>query len=222
MSSVIVFDLDDTLYLEQDYVKSGFIAVDRFLSTKNVLGFFDLAWQYFSSGGRGDTFNIVLSELSVPFDDSFIKELVSIYREHNPSISLCPDALAILEKLYSNNSLGMITDGFSVTQHNKIQALNLTKYFKKIVVTDDLQENREYWKPHQKAYDLIQEFFDVKHESCLYIGDNETKDFVTAKKLNWKTVCIERPEKVHQHKSSDDAYKADVYLRSLDELEAIL
>lgn len=221
MSSVIVFDLDDTLYLEQDYVKSGFAAVDQFLSARNIHGFFDIAWRHFCDGGRGDTFNIVLTELAVSFDESFIKKLVTVYREHKPAISLCPDALYILEKLYISNSLGLITDGFSVAQHNKIRALNLEKYIKKILVTDDLAENREYWKPHQKPFEIMQEFFGVNHESYVYIGDNEKKDFFAAKKLKWKTVCVERTGKVHQYKSLDDAYKADVYVHSLHELETI-
>ena len=34
MASVIVFDLDDTLYLERDFVRSGFAAVDRWVSDR--------------------------------------------------------------------------------------------------------------------------------------------------------------------------------------------
>lgn len=222
MSSVIVFDLDDTLYLEQDYVKSGFNAVDQFLTEKNIDGFFSKAWKYFCEGGRRDTFNVILQELSVSFDDEFIKQLVTIYREHKPNISLCPDALYILENLYKNISLALITDGFSITQHNKIQALNLEKYIEKIVVTDDLAANREYWKPHQKPFQIVQAYFGVKHENCVYIGDNEKKDFFAANTLKWKTICVERTGKVHQHKMQDDAYKADMYVSSLVELEAIL
>jgi putative hydrolase of the HAD superfamily len=222
MTSVIVFDLDDTLYLERDYVRSGFKAVDSYLISRDMEGFFDSAWSYFCAGGRGDTFNKVLAELSFPFDNSFIKELVTVYRDHKPVISLCNDSKTVLEQLNNKVSIGLITDGFSISQHNKIDALKLQNYISKIVVTDDLAANRKYWKPHSKPYEVIKDFFGVKHSDCVYIADNEKKDFITAKKLNWKTICVDRDGKEHKNQNYSDEFKADIYLETLFQLESKL
>jgi len=57
---VVVFDLDDTLYLERDYVRSGFRAVDAWLASRGILGFFGEAWANFENGLRGKAFDRAL------------------------------------------------------------------------------------------------------------------------------------------------------------------
>ena len=52
--ALIVFDVDDTLYLERDYVASGLKAVDHEIeSTLGVRGFYQQAWPLFADGLRG-------------------------------------------------------------------------------------------------------------------------------------------------------------------------
>ena len=87
----ILFDLDDTLYLERDFVKSGFRAVARWLQHENGLpekDTFTRLWSLFTSGERGDLFDRLLG------DDlkkkALVNDLVSVYREHEPKISLLP------------------------------------------------------------------------------------------------------------------------------------
>ena len=47
----VAFDVDDTLYLERDYVRSGFRAVaERVRRDHGLEGFFEGAWDAFSSG----------------------------------------------------------------------------------------------------------------------------------------------------------------------------
>lgn len=221
MSKVLVFDLDDTLYLERDYVKSGFQSVDKFLSAQNINGFFNDAWGYFISGGRGNTFNVVLDGLKLDYDDAFISQLVCVYREHMPEIILAGSVSNLLSLFSKKYHLGLITDGFSISQHNKIKALNLEKYIEKIVVTDDLGEHGEFWKPHTKSYELIKEFYGLEHSECVYIGDNENKDFIGAKKLGWKTVRIISEGGEHSKIHLNSRYKADYQLTALDDLRSL-
>jgi len=55
-----VLDIDDTLYLERDYVRSGFCAVGRWLAEhQNVEDFFERAWALFEAGARGNIFDTV-------------------------------------------------------------------------------------------------------------------------------------------------------------------
>ena len=56
----ILFDLDDTLYLEKDFVKSGFKAVASFIQNDNGINeevVYDRLWSIFNGGERKNIFN---------------------------------------------------------------------------------------------------------------------------------------------------------------------
>ena len=148
MIKTIVFDLDDTLYDEIDYCKSGFTSVAEFLvypagrlmaehraSTKEI---FDTLWKQFNSGNRKNTFNSALDALGIDYDDKLIGELIEVYRNHVPEITLPDDSRDVLSQLSGKYTLALITDGFLPAQELKVQALGIEKYFKCIVYTDKL------------------------------------------------------------------------------------
>ena len=222
MIEAVVFDLDDTLYLERDYVKSGFLAVDLFLQKQDVHGFFSAAWTYFEAGGRGNTFNEVLDQLIVSYDKADILELISVYRQHKPTINMLPDATDIVAELKGQYHLGLITDGYSVAQNNKVDALGLRRLLDKIVVTDDLGAGSKYWKPHVLSYETVQRCFSVPHDRCLYVGDNVQKDFIAAKKLGWKTIQICRENSEYNEQDVSDEYCAHYQIKSMNELPEII
>lgn len=222
MSSILVFDMDDTLYLERDYVRSGFYFVDEFLLKKGIIGFYSKAWSAFLSGYRSNTFNVVLDELNVDYSSELITALVKCYRQHDPVISLCEDVALVLNQLKNKYTLGVITDGDITSQKNKFSTLNISEYISKVIFTDALAVNRACWKPHRQSYDDIVDYFNVEHNQCVYIGDNEEKDFITAKKLGWKTIRIVREGCVRDVVEFDEVYKADFNITSFHQLEAVL
>ena len=67
MITTVIFDMDDTLYDEIDYCKSGFRAVAEFLAdlpdSLTVEHIFDAFWKQFNAGNRTRTFDIVLTAL---------------------------------------------------------------------------------------------------------------------------------------------------------------
>src|SRR6266545_6808348 len=113
----IVLDIDDTLYLERDYVRSGFEAVGRW--AQRELGIEDFgarAWAAFESGARNTIFDDVLTECSARADDAVITELVARYRTHVPSIALATDAREGLERWHDQVPLAAVTDGHLSSQ----------------------------------------------------------------------------------------------------------
>jgi len=86
-------------------------------------------------------------------------------------------------------------------------------------VTDDLGDERQFWKPHIKPYEEIRKYFEVTHQDCVYIGDNEKKDFITAKKLGWKTIRIARDGAEYESLGLGDEYRADYELSTLNQLK---
>ena len=109
MIKVVVFDLDDTLYDEIDYCRSGFQAVAEFLSnlTKSTpkQSIFEILWKEFIQGNRTRTFNAALEKIEMPYDDKLITELVNVYRTHIPQITLPEDSRDILEQPVSYTHL---------------------------------------------------------------------------------------------------------------------
>lgn len=179
---LIAFDMDDTLYLERDYVRSGFSAVQSWMET--VCGpndFASVAWKLFEEGQRGVIFNLALSKLGVG-DASLVPEMVDVYRAHRPSIGLLPDAKSFLTRCCaSGHATALITDGPPVSQKHKIDALGLGAYTDRIVVTGEW--GGEFSKPHPRAYSVVQEGW-AAHD-CVFIGDNPSKDFAAPMKLGW-------------------------------------
>lgn len=221
MFKVIVFDMDDTLYKEMDFVVEGFKAVSEYLALKYDLEQEKILTQcidILNSDGRGKIFNKICYKFSLNED---IDRLITVYRQCKPNINLYEDAYYLLNKLKEYKyKLAIITDGKSSVQWNKIKALNLDNMVDKIIVTDDF--GRDFWKPHELSYKKIVEEFSCKPEECIYIGDNPNKDFIGAKKLGFKTVRIIREVGDHMRTVLSKEYEADYNITNLKEILDLL
>lgn len=178
--NTIILDLDDTLYKELDFVYGAFKEVCIYLANKynkDEKQLYKDILNILEEHGRGKIFNIICEKYNMKED---IKELVKIYREAKPKISLYEDAKYILTYLKAKN-VGIITDGKASVQWNKIKLLGLEKMVDKIIVTDDF--GLDFWKPHEFAYREMLKYFNSTPEQCIYVGDNPHKDFIGARKL---------------------------------------
>ena len=215
---IIVFDMDDTLYLELDFVRSGFRAVDHWLAAEfRVGGFFTTAWRLFEGGQRERVFDAALTGLGVAAEPRLIDELVGVYRSHWPMIRLAPDAARALERHATRDRLALLTDGYLLTQERKIEALELRSCCDPVIATD--QWGRDYWKPHPRGFMAIQSRFDREPADFVYIGDNPSKDFLTPKALGWKTIRIRRAGGLHAGQVALPDHDADLTITTLDELD---
>jgi putative hydrolase of the HAD superfamily len=189
-----VFDIDDTLYLERDYVQSGFEAVGRWVG--NWVGakdFADRCWQRFLAGDRKSIFDEALRECGTEPADELISGLVEIYRTHEPSISLAEDASEALKIIASKVSIAVVSDGPVISQSRKVDALGLGVFATPIVLTGMF--GRRYRKPHPRAFELVAKCRPA--EVYVYVADNPLKDFDAPKQLGWVTVRVRRPGGLH-------------------------
>ncbi|MDY6854689.1 MAG: HAD family hydrolase [Thermodesulfobacteriota bacterium] len=205
-----VLDIDDTLYLERDYVRSGFHFIGDWLKKNlHIKDFFKRAWHLFENGVQENIFDIVLHDIGI-FDDNLVKYFVKLYRTHCPDISLQSDAKEFLTS-QRREDLAIISDGYSCAQWAKIWALNLEQYVDRIVITDDFGE--EFWKPSPQAYLLLQD--GRTPDECVYIGDNPLKDFDAPAKLGWaSSIRIRREGSLF---SAIDTPKTCTEIKSLTE-----
>jgi putative hydrolase of the HAD superfamily len=216
----VLFDLDDTLYLERDYVRSGFEAAGSWAERNAGLhGIGSAAWTHFQSGTRGKIFDLVVEALDISNRVAFVQQLIRVYRTHVPNIKLCEDAALILPELSERMCLGLITDGYSASQRNKIQALGIHRWMSQIIVTDEV--GPEYRKPHACSFEMIEEKWSRAARRLVYVGDNPAKDFKTPRAMGWTTVRIRRVGGFHS-KAEVAGNEAACDIESLLELQAVL
>jgi putative hydrolase of the HAD superfamily len=183
LNKVVVFDLDDTLYKEIDFLKSGYHAVADYL-TKSF-GIQDLYAEMTEAyqTGEKDVFQKVLDHHHLTIDKSV---LIDIYRYHIPQIHLDGMVKSVLEQLKENCHLAMVTDGRPKTKRNIINALGLAEYFAwaDVYVSDEVG----HMKTTPYSFEKIMETY----PDCQYIcvGDNPAKDFLVPNRLGWITVCL--------------------------------
>jgi putative hydrolase of the HAD superfamily len=214
----ILFDLDDTLYREHDYVRSGFAAVARRLAAlpgapaiDELYGALEREWRLH---GRGRVFDAVIERfgLKVP-----VAELVEVYRSHEPELSLYPDAERALTRLEGSHvAFGILTDGIAQVQRRKLRALGLDRRVPCIVVSDDYGLDAS--KPSAVPYRAALEQFGVPAHDVVYVGDNPHKDFIGARALGMATIRVRRPVGDHAATVLDAEHEADREITSLDEL----
>ena len=186
---IVAFDLDDTLYPEETFVRSGFHAVARALAERwdvDEQHAFDLMWDSLERGGRGRQFDDVVAALGLRRRQS-VAELVKIYRHHAPAIELPPDSRMALEAVRPR-PVYVVTDGHKIVQQNKIDALGLAPFIRHAYVTHRYGiRNR---KPAVRVFELL-----MRRERCapaelVYVGDDPSKDFRGLRPLGVRTIRV--------------------------------
>ena len=184
---IVVFDLDDTLYEELDFLKSGFLKISKYIDARNFNRIYKEMLSWYQEGKN--VFNILSAKYSVDHE-----LLLNLYRNHIPEIRLRRDAKEILEKLNDQGIImGLITDGRTLTQNNKIDALGINGYFDIIVISEEFGSK----KPDLNNFKI----FEIKfpNSKYIYIGDNTDKDFIAPSKLGWNTYCLsDRGNNIHK------------------------
>ena len=220
MVRAVLFDLDDTLYCECDFVRGGFAAVAEALQSRGVGEAPRLCAVleaiHVDEGREG-----VLDKLAarVGFPRAWIPDLVERYRSHRPAIALAPDAALALARLRGRYRLGCVTDGWAAVQRRKIEALGLATQLDAIVVADD--RGRLHWKPSPVPLLECCDRLRVSPAECVYVGDDPERDVRGARNAGIASVRLRRA-RGYFGRYGDEADPPDFEIASLVDLEGIL
>lgn len=205
MRQVIVFDLDDTLHKEIEYLKAAYRLI-----AKELWGdkWYEQYKQMLSDYHAGvNVFEKVCDQLA----DVEMAGLLNMYRFGVHELTLEGDVADVLSVLKAGDTiLGIVSDGRYVTQMNKVEALGLTHWIDIdcIVINSD----SKLFKPNPSGYEklvaAVKTKYGVKQFEYTYVGDNLKKDFIVPNALGWNTICL-KDDGRNIHKQDFEAASAD-------------
>lgn len=206
--TVVCFDLDDTLYKEIDFVESAYREIAESEKRPDLLPKM-MGWQK-----NGE--NVFLYFNKAIGKETSISEYLKLYRSHYPTISLSAGVEVTLNELKNRGiTLGLITDGRSISQRNKIKALGLDRWFdnENIIISEETQsektEEPNFW------------YFVKKYRGAefTYVGDNPKKDFIVPNRLGWKTVMLKDDgSNIHKQEAVPAENLPQITISGIDEL----
>ncbi len=182
----VIFDLDDTLYSEKEYVRSGYKAVSDYLGG----GYEDKLWGFFEVGKSA--IDELLKELG---RESEKEEILEVYRSHKPDIHLYPGVAEMIEHLKSKGiKIGIVTDGRPEGQRNKLDALGLK--VDDVIITDELG-GIQFRKPCDIAFRIMVTRWRLNHADVVYVGDNPAKDFQAPQQLGMRHLLFSNSDGIY-------------------------
>jgi putative hydrolase of the HAD superfamily len=214
-NSVIVFDLDDTLYEEADYQRSGINVLADLTETLTGEPVGDSIRSYYEAHPQTDVIGFICDLTG--FAASFRQTLLWAYRLHEPSICLSPATQELIGFLRRRcHAIAILTDGRAFSQIAKIRALGLDW------MPAFISEIWNSEKPDELRFREIEKRWPGR--SFIYVGDNPAKDFQAPENRGWTTIGIRNSGRnIHSQYTGEDSKARCVqpqhWIKRLSELQ---
>ena len=214
--TVVVFDLDDTLYPEADYVDSGIRYVCAQINSLCGIDCYEAIQAQRLQDAKLDWLSLACELTGLK--PSVKESLLWMYRLHLPDIKLSTNCSVSLEKIKSAAlAVAVLTDGRSVTQKFKLASLGLSHY--PAYVSEDYGSA----KPAPDRFKAIQKDFPA--EKYVYVADNVQKDFLGCNPLGWLGIAMRGNDRNIYSKSTQDLPESVLptyWVNSWEELTELL
>ena len=211
-NTVVVFDLDDTIYNELDYLKSAYQYIARQIEPAQWQALYAYMISLFRS--KEDVFGYIADEYGM--DKS---ELLNTYREHLPSIQPFEGFREVLMAIRDKKAkVGILTDGRVLTQMNKIRALGIERQIDHIAISEAIGTE----KPNERNYLVFENLY--KGGAYIYIADNLRKDFLCPNDRGWHTIGkLDNGLNMHHDafKYFDNSHKPRTFFNSYLEINIV-
>ena len=218
-ATAIIFDLDDTLSAERDYVASALHTIARLGAERSGIDSTTILTMLESEFDTGRAFDKAEALTGGAITAT---EMLEIYRTAIPVISLPTSTEVLLADLRREGyTLGIITDGRTITQTNKFKALGLDRYIDTSLLSISESVGAD------KLSDLPWERMERLTPGCtrrIYCGDNPAKDFVRPNSRGWTTLALrDSGRNIHPQRFDEVSlpYRPAIIIDSLDELRTI-
>lgn len=211
---ILVFDLDDTLYEELSYVRSGLAAVAAYAAGRSGRDRLELQalLEAALAEGRSGVFDRAFQRAGLR-TARLVRQCVGVYRTHQPALSLWPAAERCLRR-FDDHRRFLVTDGNTSAQSRKVSALDLGRRFEKAFLT--YRYGRARSKPSPYCFERIRQLTGARACDIVYVADNPRKDFVGIRPLGFGTIRVLTGQ--HAAVQAEPGYDAALTLADLDAL----
>ncbi|MCR5775209.1 MAG: HAD-IA family hydrolase [Lachnospiraceae bacterium] len=237
MIKAVIFDLDDTLMSEYEFVKSGYHYMSERLASRLShtpeeveARLWELSRETYSRA-----FNRLFDSYGEKYSEEELQELIIAYRDHPADMSFYGDAPETLRALKERGILtGIISDGDPKRQKNKLKSAvrimdgdpeasfeDAHRWFDEIILTDEFGGTK-YRKPDPRGFKEIAERLGVNPSEMIYVGDNPAKDFHIAADLPVRTARIIRENGIYHNREYLDDIHETWRIESLKDIVSIV
>lgn len=123
-----------------------------------------------------------------------------------------PGVYTMLERLRDRYPLALVSDAQRCYTDPEIEALKLGWFFDHIFLSSDYG----FRKPDPKYFGMALKALGVKPSEAVYVGDNEYRDLLGARKTGMKMVLVRSSEREYEGETPD------AYIEEIASLEAVL
>ena len=194
MLRAVLFDLDDTLFPQADYLKGAWRAVAvRGIEWGIPHEAFARELKSVAAEGsdRGRIIDRALAR--VGRSDVSSAPLVDVFHEYTPEeLDPYPGVVDGLEALGERFQLGLVTDGHPAGQRAKVRALGLDGVFDVEVYSDEF--GREHRKPDPLPFLTALEELGVDAGDAMFVGDRPGKDVSGARAVGMQAIRVRTGE----------------------------
>lgn len=193
--SAVIFDLDDTLYSQRDWLDGAWTAVARAAAEYGVDAH-KLNAALSEVAARGSDQGKIIDQAleAIARTDVPVTDLVEAFLGHAPtSLDLFPGVDAMLTELRDSGiRVGVVSDGTVRTQDAKIEALGLRDLVDVIVLSDSM--GRRFRKPHPRPVLEALAQLDASPAYAVVIGDRPDTDVASAAAAGVRAIRVKTGE----------------------------
>jgi putative hydrolase of the HAD superfamily len=192
--AAVIFDLDDTLFPQADFLRGAWGSVAeagaRLGLNRNQ---FLLALRTICAEGsdRGRIIDRALAALGA--EDVPVEPLVAAFRAHRPPrLTPYPGAADAVVDMRARLPVALVSDGDPPGQRAKLDALGLADAFDVVVLSDEL--GRLWRKPEPRPFLHAARLLGVRPADVVVIGDRPDKDVAGAHRAGMRAIRVRTGE----------------------------
>ena len=191
--STLFIDLDDTLFDFQKASREAFSEIYDLLNYKSFFDSFEHFWRIYEpynkelwrlyGTGQIDKEELNRRRYSYPLEvvGIFDKELAALFGKKVLKLipyknMLVPGVIDLLDYLYPKYEMYILSNGFKELQYRKMETVGIVKYFKRVILSEDIGIN----KPNPELFRYALSIVRNQNRNCLMIGDSFEADIVGA------------------------------------------
>lgn len=226
----IFFDLDNTLFdfssasllslrelwKEETIINSSYSSPDAFISEYHIHN--SRMWQLHENGEissdflKAERFRLTLNPTCNDEETiSLMRRLNSRYLELLGMCNkTCPGAQELLEYLKGKYLVGILTNGFTEVQYNKLRSTGLNRYIQRMVISDEIGVQ----KPDSRIFNYACNAVGATPNEILMVGDNPNNDIQGALNSGWNAIY-------YNGEDNESVFESPLYLGQILDLRSL-